>query len=65
MAYLRQIFRSVDKDSSGTLSKDEIGTVMTQLRKGKRPPQAEIDQCFKDMDMVLRIQSRFIFSTYD
>jgi Ca2+-binding EF-hand superfamily protein len=51
IAYLRSIFRSVDKDASGTLSKDEIATVMTQLRKGKRPPQDEIDKCFKDMDM--------------
>ena len=49
---LRQIFRSVDKDSSGLLSVDEIEQVMKQLRNGKQPPREEVLKCFRDMDTV-------------
>lgn len=44
------LFCLADVDHSGTLTRDEITVIMTQLKDGNRPHDEEINNCMRIMD---------------
>jgi hypothetical protein len=47
---IANLFRLADEDKNGKLSRDEIITIMVQLKGGIRPSDEEINNCMATMD---------------
>lgn len=47
---IANLFRLADEDKNGKLSRDEIITIMVQLKGGVRPSDEEINNCMVTMD---------------
>jgi len=44
----KSVFETFDTDNSGSISSDELGTIIRQL--GQNPTQSELDEMIKEVD---------------
>ena len=46
-----KLFDKYDHDKNGVLSKIEVGEIMKVIKHGHSPTAAEVDECFRNMDI--------------
>jgi hypothetical protein len=47
---ISNLFDAADRDKNNTLSREEVASIMTQIKKGVRPSDDELAMCMKIMD---------------
>jgi calmodulin len=59
---LRQAFRIFDKDDDGTISTQELGTVLRSL--GQNPTEHDLEQIIKEVDVDGKLTCHVTLSYY-